>query len=210
MRPIVGGGSFWSTQFSINGTEVVTLTNNGYSWVILDAGTYEVSAQAGRSDPLRRRLVLRPGRTHYVEMRQGETAPMPGIPRTLGQAAAGNPVAAPTAGHREDEVHGASNAISRHWDLIRRSNDRGFRPHRPAIARRGELLDPLSWRACGGAASRRALDEDVPATASRASASLVRRQETRTPRWRLHLVRDAAGQARPPARSGIANCAGAD
>jgi hypothetical protein len=73
MRPIVGGGSFWSTQFSINGTEVVTLTNNGYSWVILDAGTYEVSAQAGRSDPLRRRLVLRPGSTHYVEMRQGET-----------------------------------------------------------------------------------------------------------------------------------------
>jgi uncharacterized protein DUF2846 len=73
MRPVVGGGSFWSTHFSVNGTEIVTLTNNGYSWVTLDAGTYQISTRLLKADPLQMSIVLRPGGTHFVEVREAET-----------------------------------------------------------------------------------------------------------------------------------------
>jgi hypothetical protein len=73
LRPMVAGGSFWNTRFSVNGAEVVSLSNGGYSWVSLDAGTYEVSSQYLGTAPFEIRIAVPAGSTHYVEMRQAET-----------------------------------------------------------------------------------------------------------------------------------------
>jgi hypothetical protein len=73
MRPTVGGGSFWSTKFSVNDAPIVLLASGGYSWINLDAGTYEISAQYLHSEPLRIKITVPAGGARYVAMRQGET-----------------------------------------------------------------------------------------------------------------------------------------
>jgi hypothetical protein len=73
MRPMVGGGSFFNTKFGVDGKEIASLTNNGYTWVVLTPGTHKISGQVLKNDPLYFELTATAGSTYYVEMRQGET-----------------------------------------------------------------------------------------------------------------------------------------
>lgn len=68
MRPVVGGGSFFDTKFVVDGRPVVSLLNNGYSWIFLDEGAHQIKA----GDRLMT-LDVRRSHVYYVEMRQGET-----------------------------------------------------------------------------------------------------------------------------------------
>lgn len=71
MRSSVGFGNFWSTVFSVNDTQVVSLYDKGYSWIHLDAGYYKISGGTHlRNDYLKFFLPIRAGGEIYIEYNQ--------------------------------------------------------------------------------------------------------------------------------------------
>ena len=70
MRSSVGYGNFWTTIFSVNDVEVVSLYDKGYSWIHLDAGTYDFSAKSSLGAKLHFTMPVYAGNTYYVEFTQ--------------------------------------------------------------------------------------------------------------------------------------------
>lgn len=70
MRTSVGYGNFWSTTFYIDGQEVVSLHDKGYTWVHLHAGVHEMAAQQAMGKKLHFKIPVKAGQTYFIEFAQ--------------------------------------------------------------------------------------------------------------------------------------------
>ena len=71
LRSSVSFGNFWTTVFSVNDTEAVSLYDKGYSWIHLDPGTYKFAVGTMiKQEYLKFDLPVRAGREYYIEYNQ--------------------------------------------------------------------------------------------------------------------------------------------
>ena len=71
LRSSVWHAGAWSTIFRVDDAEVVSLYNNGYSWIHLDPGTYKFTAgPVTNPDPLKFTMPVQAGREYFIEYYQ--------------------------------------------------------------------------------------------------------------------------------------------
>jgi hypothetical protein len=71
MRSAVGYGNFWTTVFSVNDTEAISLYDKGYSWIYLAPGTYKFSAgTVMKQEYLKFEMPVQAGREYFIEYNQ--------------------------------------------------------------------------------------------------------------------------------------------
>jgi len=69
-RSNVGFGNFWITNFLVDGEEVVSLYDSGYSWVYLTEGEHSFAANTPTQNKLKFDAPIIAGRTYYIEYTQ--------------------------------------------------------------------------------------------------------------------------------------------
>lgn len=70
LRSKVDIGNWWITNFQVDGKEVVSLYDSGYSWVYVKEGLHLFTAHTPSQNTLQFRANLVAGRTYYVEYTQ--------------------------------------------------------------------------------------------------------------------------------------------
>jgi hypothetical protein len=63
-------GNFWITNFSINGKEVVSLYDKGYSWVHLKPGTHLFGVNSLAQNELKFETPIQAGKIYFIEHTQ--------------------------------------------------------------------------------------------------------------------------------------------
>lgn len=63
-------GNFWITNFLINGKEVVSLYDSGYSWVHLKPGTHRFEANSLAQNELKFEAPIHAGKIYFIEYTQ--------------------------------------------------------------------------------------------------------------------------------------------
>ncbi len=71
IRSSIGHGNFWSSVFSVNDAEAISLYDKGYSWIHLDPGTYKFAVGTVlKGDYLKFDMPVRAGREYFIEYNQ--------------------------------------------------------------------------------------------------------------------------------------------